>query len=126
MTAKTLSNLEQEVMSVVWEQENCSVRDVLEIINQTRQLAYTTIATVLQRLHDKGLVKKIEDQGTIMYSARVSKERYSRNIAQSFMQKLVTSFGDIAIASFAQSVDSLPEAKRKYFLELLDQYDKKA
>jgi len=124
MNAKQLSELEQEIMNIVWELQNCSVRDVLEKVNKTKQLAYTTVATILQRLYEKGLVKRKEDESVIYFSPKVSKEIYSRNMAQSFIHKFVNSFGDIAIASFAESVDSLPKNKREYFLKLLDQYDK--
>ncbi len=126
MKSKQLSELEQEIMNIVWELETCSVRDVFAKVNQSKQLAYTTIATILQRLYEKGLVKRKEDHSVIFFSPKVSREIYSKNIVQSFIHKFVHSFGDTAIASFAESVDNLPKSKRAYFLKLLDQYDKKS
>ena len=124
MKTKQISDLEQEIMNIVWGLDGCSVRDVLEKVNQTKQLAYTTVATVLQRLYEKGLVKRKEERSIIFYSPKVTKKAYGRNVAQSFVRRFVNSFGDTAIASFAGSVDSLPKDKREYFLKLLDQYDK--
>ncbi len=124
MKTKPLSELEQEVMNIVWEFETCSVRDVLEQISKQKELAYTTVATILQRLYEKGLVVQKDKDFMVHYAARVSKEAYSKNMAKSFIQKFVGTFGDIAIASFAESVDKLPKEKKEYFLSLLDQYDK--
>ena len=122
MKQKSLSNLEQEVMDVIWQNRNCTVRAVLKSIK--KDYAYTTIATILKRLDEKGLVNKKKDKEGYLYSPKITKESYSKNIAKSFLDKFINSFGDTAIASFADSIDKLPEKKRKYFLEILEEYDK--
>jgi len=120
----SLGELEQQIMDIVWECKNCSARDVLTRLERDKKLAYTTVATILQRLHDKGLLTRKESSSGHIYSPKVSKEKYTKNVAQSFLKNFINSFGDTAIASFADSIDKLPEKKRKYFLEILDEYDK--
>ncbi len=120
----SLGELEQKIMDIVWECRNCSARDVLIKLERDKKLAYTTVATILQRLHDKGLLTRKESSTGHIYSPKVSKEKYTKNVAQSFLKNFINSFGDTAIASFADSIDKLPEKKRKYFLEILDEYDK--
>lgn len=124
MIQNPISELEQEVMNIVWELDECSVRNVLEKINKNKQLAYTTIATILQRLHEKDLVSRKADGISFVYSPKLSKESYSKNLAQSFISKFFNSFGDVGVASFAQSIDKLPKKKKDYLLELLEEYDK--
>ncbi len=123
MKSTSLGELEKEVMDILWQYKKCSARDVLNILQKNRTLAYTTVATILQRLYDKELVKRVEDKAGHIYSPKLSKESYSKNIAQSFLKKFIDSFGDTAIASFAESIDKLPEQKRKYLLELLKDHD---
>lgn len=123
MKAAQLGELEQQIMDIVWELNNCSVREVLTKLEKDKQLAYTTVATILQRLYDKGLLTRKENTAGNIYSPKVSKEKYTKNVAQSFLKKFIDSFGDTAIASFADSIDKLPDRKRKYFLEILDEYD---
>ena len=124
MKQKTLSGLEQEVMNVIWECNECFVRDVLLRLGKKHKLAYTTVATILQRLYDKGLVTRKQTKSGYIYSYKVSRELYSRNIAQGFFKKFINSFGDIAVASFAQSIDRLPERRRRYLLKLLEENEK--
>ncbi|MEK7186268.1 MAG: BlaI/MecI/CopY family transcriptional regulator [Patescibacteria group bacterium] len=119
-----LGELEKQIMDIVWEYRHCSARDVLTKLENEKKFAYTTIATILQRLYDKGLLNRKESAAGHIYSPKLSKEKYSRSIARSFLKKFINSFGDTAIASFANSIDKLPEKKRKYFLEILEGYDK--
>ncbi|QQS38789.1 BlaI/MecI/CopY family transcriptional regulator [Candidatus Woesebacteria bacterium] len=120
----SLGELEQQIMDIVWECKNCSARDVLNKLETDKKLAYTTVATILQRLFDKGLLTRKENTAGHIYSPKISKGKYTKNVAQSFLKNFISSFGDTAIASFADSIDKLPEKKRKYFLEVLDEYDK--
>ncbi len=116
----SISPLEQEVMNIVWELKTCSIRDVVEKLNQEKKLAYTTVATLFQRLFEKGLVDRIS-QGTVLsYTPKVSKEMYGKKIARSFIQTFMSSFGEAAIVSFAESIDKLPKDKKDYLLQLLE------
>ena len=119
MKPQSLSQLEQKVMNIVWECEDCSIREVLEKINKKKKLAYTTIATILQRLYEKGLVVRKNKDSVIHYSPKLSKENYSKKMARSFIAKFFNSFGDAAIASFADSIDKLPKSKKEFLLKLL-------
>lgn len=119
MKTKQLSELEQEVMNIVWELKNCSVREVRAELSKSKKLAYTTVATILQRLNDKGVVARKGLGQTYSYAPKFSKAVYSKNIAQSFIQKFFSSYGDNAIASFAETLDKLPSKKKKHLLKLL-------
>ncbi|MCL6096620.1 MAG: BlaI/MecI/CopY family transcriptional regulator [Patescibacteria group bacterium] len=124
MLQKSLSNLEQKVMDIVWECKSCSVRDVLIHLPKNKEYAYTTVATILTRLHEKGLVTKEKNKYGYIYSPKLSKELYTRNIAKSFLKRFINSFGNAGVASFAESIDQLPKEKRKYFLKLLEENEK--
>ena len=124
MKPKQLSNLEQEVMDIIWLCKECTIRDVLTEISKKRKIAYTTVSTIIQRLEDKGFIAKNQKGIAYFYNPKISKESYSKRVAKSFLKNFVNSFGDTAISSFAESIDTLPKKKKDYFLELLDEYGK--
>lgn len=125
MKLKSISVLEEQVMNIIWECGQCSIRDVMQKINtKDKHLAYTTVATIVQRLHEKGIVAKVEKDGSFIYVPKISKEKYSKSLAQSFISKFLNSFGDVGLSSFAQSIDKLPKQKRDYLLGLLEDYGK--
>lgn len=68
-----LGDLEHLIMSVLWRSdEPQSVREVHESVRLERDLAYTTVMTVLDRLAKKGLVTRDLDGRAWRYRAAVS------------------------------------------------------
>jgi len=56
-----LTDTELEIMHVVWELDGGTVRQIHEILNQQRPLAYTTVMTMMNILEEKGhLTRKKE------------------------------------------------------------------
>ncbi|QLQ16808.1 MAG: BlaI/MecI/CopY family transcriptional regulator [Micropruina sp.] len=54
-----LGELEQAVMDILWQRrEALTVRDVHDLLSASRDLAYTTVMTVLDRLAKKGIVRR--------------------------------------------------------------------
>ncbi|MGO9307392.1 MAG: BlaI/MecI/CopY family transcriptional regulator [Candidatus Korobacteraceae bacterium] len=51
-----LGRLERQTLDVVWESDECSVRDVTRRL--TRKRAYTTVMTTLDRLYQKGILNR--------------------------------------------------------------------
>jgi predicted transcriptional regulator len=63
-----MGGLEQAVMDILWNRpEALSVRDVHELLAHDRDLAYTTVMTVLDRLAKKGLVLRNLDGRAWLY-----------------------------------------------------------
>lgn len=118
MTQKSMSDLEQEVMLIIWKCKSCSVRDIMTQLTN-KKLAYTTIATILHRLYIKGLVARKSHGISFCYSPKIAKEAYTKRFAQAFVRKFFSSFADTAIVSFAESIDTLPPTKKSYLLKLL-------
>lgn len=118
MTAPAASKLENDVLSVLWKCSPCSVRQVQKQL--TRPLAYTTVATLLERLYKKSLVSRQKTNSYLQYSPKITRANYSTNLIQSFFRQILNNFGDTAITSFADSIDKLPPNKRRQLLKLLE------
>lgn len=110
-------------MDVVWSLGKCTIREVVDETNKSKKLAYTTIATILDRLHEKGLLTKDTSAFTVVFIPKQTKEEFIQKMARTLLNKFFGSFGDAAIASFAHSIDKLPKEKKEYFLKLLHEYD---
>lgn len=107
-----LGPLEAKVLAVLAETDEASVRNVQMRITKERKVAYTTVATTLDRLHGKGMVKrrKIRAKGGTQYLyGKLRNERLSRRLVRSTIERLVTAFGPSAIPAIVDTADRLRE-----------------
>src|ERR1044072_6584523 len=109
-----LHELEAEVMSVVWDREEASVREVMDVLNgrAEKPRAYTTYMTILGRLHDKGVVKRRREGKTDHYRAAHSRAGYADLRARAEVEALVDAFGDVALSHFARQMAELDPERR--------------
>lgn len=123
MTTLIQGKLETEVMKILWEKKNCSPKEVLIALQD--RFALTTVSTILERLSQKGLLKKNKVGGRVRYNPKVSQELYSEKLVKQFMGKMVGSFGDLAMSFFARGVEHLPKEKKDELTKLLKDYEQK-
>ncbi|WP_028298526.1 BlaI/MecI/CopY family transcriptional regulator [Olivibacter sitiensis] len=71
---------ELEILQILWEKGACSVREVNEILNQTRESGYTTTLKIMQIMHEKGLVDRDSSARTHIYQAKVSQETTQKHM----------------------------------------------
>ncbi len=73
---KPLTAAELEMMNVIWRIGPCTVAQVLERIQPQRELAYTSVSTIVRILEQKGYVSSEREGRGHLYAAAVSKESY--------------------------------------------------
>ena len=87
---KSLTVTELEMMNVIWRIGPCSVLQVVEQLRPERELAYTSVSTIVRILEQKGYVISSKEGRGHLYEAAISKEDYQR----STVQRMVTSVFD--------------------------------
>lgn len=123
---KVLGELESEVMEIVWQSQTpVSVKAVTQILQKKRSIAYTTVMTIMGRLTDKGLLKRKEFGKAYTYQPVYSKEKFLTRISRQIIRNFISSFGESAIAHFAQEVDKLAPEKKEELTRLLKEAKKK-
>lgn len=73
---RSLTPLESLIMDVVWDQGEVTVRKVQETLRSQRDLAYTSVLTMMQVLERKGFVTSRRVGRANVYSASVSRARF--------------------------------------------------
>jgi len=76
-----LGELESTVMDRMWSYHRpASVRNVLEDLRRDREIAYTTVMTVMDNLHKKGLLRRKPEGRAYVYETVASKEAYTAEL----------------------------------------------
>jgi predicted transcriptional regulator len=78
------------------------VREVLDILNEREKRAYTSVATMLKILVDKGYLSSVKQDRTFVYSPNIDKEEYERLTLNSISNTL---FDGTPTALVARLVD---------------------
>jgi predicted transcriptional regulator len=122
---KTLTKGEMQVMNILWEmQRGACVHDILARYDEPRP-AYTTIATFLKILEQKGFVERRKSTGKLLsYTPLLTKERYRRQVMQDVKQ---TFFGGslTSLVSFFAKEERLSDDEINEIISIIQKSDRK-
>ncbi|EPR67260.1 BlaI/MecI/CopY family transcriptional regulator [Cyclobacterium qasimii] len=113
---------ELEVLAVLWDIEQGSVRQVHEKLSQTKETGYTTTLKIMQNMFAKGLVSRDEEKRSHIYKSAISQEDTQQSLVKSFIGK---AFGGSAkklvMQALGQSEPSREEIKEiRAFLDKIE------
>jgi BlaI family transcriptional regulator, penicillinase repressor len=116
-----LSEFELDVMAHFWRDGELSAPALFERIGDERGITYSTVKTIIDRLEEKGALKRVANQGrTIFYTPAIKQERIRKPLVKSVVRRL---FGDDLRPLFAQLVrdERLSDDDLEYLQKLVDE-----
>lgn len=105
MIRKVLGALERAVMDVLWAEGDLAVRDVQARLS--RQVAYTTVMTTLDRLYKKGVLERRRMGRAYLYSPGVTRGQLQASIAGSVLAGLLQSRDGASSPVLSNLIDSV-------------------
>jgi BlaI family penicillinase repressor len=98
-----ITRFELEIMDVLWRLGEASVREVCDALAEKKRPAYTTVQTIVQRLEQKGAVRRTRKIGNaLMFEPAVTKRSAYRRV----LDDLLELFGGSAQPVVAQLLES--------------------
>ena len=85
---ETLTDLELEIMKIVWDFNQATVRDVYEQLRARRQVAYTTVMTTMRILERKGHLKVSRADRAYVYRPARPRQRVLAEMVQEFVDRV--------------------------------------
>lgn len=97
----SLFDLEADIMEVVWSKgwETFAVADVHRVLERDRDIAYTTVMTVVTRLHEKELLERERDGRRYVYRPRMTRDEFLREMTREVLESL-SDFGREEAAAY--------------------------
>ncbi len=102
-----LTPLELEIMQILWKTEQSNVQVVQHKLK--RELAYTTVQTMLNVLHRKGKVKRILKDRAYFYSATVSERKIIKQSLGDMINRLFGGSAESLVMSLVETKQLTPE-----------------
>lgn len=105
-----LTEVELEFMSKLWDLGEATVREVLDALPAERSLAYTSGATILRILEQKGFVTSTKTGKTFAYKALLGKDSYQSRSLKNLSEKLFDNTPASLVACLVDDYDLSEEA----------------
>ena len=75
-------------MKVIWEHGETTVRDVVAALSEQRQIAYTTVMTMMNILEQKGHLKKRQVDRAFVYKPAHAREQVIGSMVREFVDRV--------------------------------------
>ena len=103
--SKHPTELELEILKVLWDEAPLSGRQVRDRLAAVRELTYTSVMTVLGIMEDKRYVARKRANGSYLYSARLSREAASRRMLRDLVDRVFGGSAATAMVNLLETSD---------------------
>lgn len=114
---------ELEILNIIWEKGDSTVREVHEVLEQTKEVGYTTTLKLMQIMHDKKLLTRDTSSKKHIYKAAISQENTQGQIVQRIVDNV---FNGSAMQMVMQALGNHKASNKELdqIREYLDQIEK--
>lgn len=116
-----MGDLEAEIMECVWELGPSSVKDVHRCLLERREIAYTTVMTVMSRLAVKGLLASRTEGRAYIYEAVADREAYCADVVRSFMSEMLADADKAVLSRFVESVTDHDKGQLDMLAQIIEE-----
>ena len=116
----TLTPQELAIMKVVWRLESATVRDVYEALRARRQIAYTTVMTMMRILDEKGYLKKTVADRAHVYRPAKPRHQVIAAMLRDFVDRVFDGASDALLVHLAKD-NTLTDRQRRIVKAMLDE-----
>lgn len=88
LNVEPLTDVELEMMLIIWKHGPCTVNQIMERLPQGRDLAYTSVSTMVRILEQKNFVTSTKEGRAHLYMAAVDKEAYENRAVSDVISKV--------------------------------------
>jgi len=93
-----IGSLEADILAVAWQHDQTTVRQVYETLRERRQIAYTTVMTVMNNLVKKQLLLQDKSHIAYLYTAAIPGREVVRTVLESVVDRLLTGQYNVAVS----------------------------
>ncbi len=122
--ATQLTTVELEMMNIIWSLDICTVHQIMERLPKERDLAYTTVSTMVRILEQKQFVSSKKIGRGHIYQAQVSKKEYESSSITHLINNVFQG-QPTQLVSRLLSSDGLTQDEIKDIQNLIEQSAKK-
>ena len=118
----TLTPQELAIMKVVWKLETATVRHIYEDLRTHRDIAYTTVLTMMKILEQKGYVKKTKADRAFVYRPVQARQHVIGGMVREFVDRVFDGASRSALLHLVKQT-RLSDKERKALLRAIEEVE---
>jgi BlaI family transcriptional regulator, penicillinase repressor len=112
---------ELEILDVLWREGPLTLGDVCTMLRQKRDVATTTVATMLRVMHEKKLVRRRKSKRGYEWTAAVTPDEAARGMIGKLVERVFDGSA-LRLAAHLVEAGQLSDADLKNLRRLIDQH----
>lgn len=106
-------------MRIALDRGPVTVREVADAVSAGKnQPAYTTVMTVMARLHERGLLDRVKHGRGFVYSAAADEQATIDELSRRAVDQVLRTYGHAALRGFAVRLSELDSTEREALIDL--------
>ncbi|EEL51248.1 MULTISPECIES: BlaI/MecI/CopY family transcriptional regulator [Bacillus cereus group] len=97
--------LEAKIMEIIWNKPDRTIKEVQQQLSEESSINFNTVMTVMNRLVEKGHLKKQTVKRSGVYCTIQTKESFLSNQTKKMTQELMGEFGDLVVNHMLDELD---------------------
>lgn len=119
MAGVGLGPLEARILAILWQRSSATVPEIVGAVRDGgHAVAYTTVLTVVSRLHRRGLLERNPEGRGHRYRPAVSEAELVARASETAVAGVVDRFGETALRQFALRLADLDPRARQELIDL--------
>lgn len=109
-------------MKVVWRLEKATVREVYEALRESRQIAYTTVMTMMGILEKKGYLKKTAAERAHVYAPVKKRQQVVGGMVREFVERVFDGASESLLLALAKD-NKLTDKQKRILKQLIEEIE---
>jgi BlaI family penicillinase repressor len=118
----TLTQQELAIMKVIWRLEKATVREVYEALLESRQIAYTTVMTMMGILEKKGYLKKSLVERAHVFTPVKKRQLVVGGRVLDFVERVFDGASDSLLLALAKD-NKLTDKQKRIVKQLIEEIE---
>ncbi len=124
--SKHFGQLESRVMELVWQKGSATVREVHRTLTRRQKdVAYTTVMTVMSRLHEKGFLTREPEGNAFRYHPTASREEFLAKASLEVFSGLTEDLSGPVMSAFVDKLGADESRRLEELAKLIESKRKK-
>lgn len=120
MTAKQLGRVQLQIMQVLWDRGRANAREITDALNESGEIAHSTVQTLLRQLEAKQAVAHDVEERTFVFYPLIEENKVTRHVTRELIDEIFDGSAAGLVAYLLEN-ERIPKSELQQLRKLIDE-----